>query len=266
MPIPMPDPTPAAPVGRLLADTGADAGALAVVFVHGTRTSSRIWASQQAALSAVGIRSIAVDLPGHGTRIADEFSLAAAATVLDEAIDSLPSGTRVLLVGLSLGGYVALSYAARSDLTAAGSAGAPSRIVGVIATGCSSEPKGKPLRAYRDIARLVDRAGKWLRREPRTVVRGPDERPDWDVVTQVLTALAGTSAIENLRAITVPVWLVSGQHCHLRFEAKRFLRARPDVAAVTIPGAGHDANTDAPDAFNALLLDCVRAIAPARSP
>ena len=40
-----------------------------VVLVHGLRTSATMWRRQVAALERRGIDAVAVDLPGHGTRM-----------------------------------------------------------------------------------------------------------------------------------------------------------------------------------------------------
>ncbi|GAA2240744.1 alpha/beta hydrolase [Rarobacter faecitabidus] len=252
---------------------------LAAVFVHGTRTSGRIWDEQAAALSGLGITATAIDLPGHGSRMNEDFDLASAHEAIREAIAASPAGSKILLVGLSLGGYLSLDYAAAH----------PDRIAGVVAAGCSSETSGKPLRLYRDLAQGADNARRALSRigtrvrggavdpcgdgsQPRRApaaravpdARGvagtpiaSERRPDWRVVTQMLTALAGTSARNNLRAIPAPVWLVSGERCPLRFEARRFLRVRGDLTHTVVRGAGHDVNTEAPAAFNALLAGVV---------
>ena len=53
---------------------------------------------------------VAVDLPGHGTRATERFTLAGALETIDRAVDGCASPP--LLVGLSLGGYSALAYAA----------------------------------------------------------------------------------------------------------------------------------------------------------
>ena len=81
------------------------AGAPAIVFVHGTRLTGAMWSAQQAAL-ADEFRTIAVDLPAHGSREAEPFTLDAAAAAVDDAIGTEAAG-RAVVVGLSLGGYVA---------------------------------------------------------------------------------------------------------------------------------------------------------------
>src|SRR5258707_15275013 len=86
-------------------------GAPAIVFVHGTRLTGSMWAAQQAALAGE-FRTIAMDLPAHGSRFADPFTLEGAADALSAAIRD-DAGGRAIVVGLSLGGYVAMALAAR---------------------------------------------------------------------------------------------------------------------------------------------------------
>lgn len=253
-----------------------------VVFVHGVRSSGAIWANQVEHVRAAGHEAVAVDLPAHGSRRHDRFSMDGAFTALDDAVAGLPSGP-VAIVGLSLGGYTSLAWAARPNTT--------DHLVGVLAAGCTSDPKGKPVRLYRDVARRVAGAAYLARRVtgrvvhpsvhrarlslpvPRPPFRSlgvpggtdlrqvqitPDRsaqgyRPTWDVVTDALTHLAGRSSIASVRAARVPVWFVNGARDAMRLEEQRHLAAARDGSLVVIPGAGHDVNLEAPSAFNRVL-------------
>lgn len=264
-------PAPAGPAG------------LAVVLVHGMRTSSAIWERQLEHLHAIGHDAVAVDLPAHGRRRSERFSMPRALEVVDEAVESFGAGRRVALVGLSLGGYTTLTWAAR-DAARSARDGA-SRLAGVVAAGCSSDPKGKPVALYRDVARLAVTSGTAVGRRARQAAgrwrtaaalgrsrpggadvaalladvrdTGP-YRPGWDVVTDALTQLAGRSSVANLRATQVPVWLVNGARDRMRLEEQRHLAAARRGALVVVPGAGHDVNTDAPEAFNRVLTRALR--------
>jgi len=237
----------------------------AVVLVHGMRTSSAIWAEQLSAVRAAGYEAVAVDLPGHAGRQDETFTHAAAVATIDAAVAGLDPRAPLVVVGVSLGGYLALEYGARR----------PERLAGVVAAACTAEPLGKPVRLYRDVARAVHATHRSLRSSfgtvlqnarqlagrpvptfPRSVVvSGEDHpRPSWHVVTEMLTVLSRTSAIGNLRQVAAPVWLVNGQRDHMRIDERRYLAARPDARLVVVRGAGHDVNTDAPHAFNRTLL------------
>ncbi|MBO3102972.1 alpha/beta fold hydrolase [Cellulomonas sp. zg-ZUI168] len=204
-----------------------------IVFVHGTRTSSAIWRRQVDALERSGHPTVALDLPGHGRRMHERFSLEGALTAIDEAVDACTEAP--LLVGLSLGGYTSLAYARRHE----------AKIAGVVLAGCSTEIKGKPLGAYRRAAAAVTSA---LR------VGGHN----WSVVTDMLAALEGYSPLADLRRTAVPVWLVNGSRDPLRLDERRYVEARPGTRLTVVPRAGHDVNAHAPVAFNRVLLDALQ--------
>lgn len=231
------------------------------MFIHGVRSSSALWDAQIRAAHAAGYEAVAVDLPGHGDRRDERFTLDSAFAVIDDAIASVGDATSpVVLVGLSLGGYVTLEYAARR----------PARLAGVIACACTCDPKGKPVRLYGQVAHHVSRAvttvQAWASRWTPALVPSQGGhrlqvdgtaapfRPGWDVVTDMLGQLAGRSSIENLKQIIVPIWFVNGKRDHLRLEEKRYLAAVPTSRLVVIPKAGHDVSFEAPQEFNRVML------------
>ena len=118
----------------------------AIVFVHATRLSRAQWSAQVRLLSP-RYRTIAIDLPGHGALAAEPFTLEAAARAVAVAIEAeVPSG-RAVVVGLSLGGYVAIETAARY----------PGRVAGLVLAGCSAEPAGGRAWPFRVLAATLER-------------------------------------------------------------------------------------------------------------
>ncbi|MCL3861923.1 alpha/beta fold hydrolase [Actinotalea sp. K2] len=197
--------------------------------MHGTRTSSAIWSHQVAAMERWGHESVAVDLPGHGSRSSERFTLQGALETIDRAVDGCASPP--VVVGLSLGGYTTLAYAAQHG----------HKVAGVVLSGCSTEIRGMPLGAYRALSvRIV----RMLRPTGST----------WHVVADMLAALQGYSAVSDLRRLLVPVWLVNGRRDVLRFGERRYLAASPLARLTVVPGAGHDVNSHAPETFNRILL------------
>ena len=84
----------------------------ALVLVHGFPLDHRIWQDQLAELSA-SFRVIAVDLKGFGqTRSTEAFTIDSMADELSEFINVVGAGP-CIVAGLSMGGYVAFSLAAR---------------------------------------------------------------------------------------------------------------------------------------------------------
>ncbi|MBA3877906.1 MAG: alpha/beta hydrolase, partial [Anaerolinea sp.] len=112
-------------------------GAPVIVFIHGTRVTKASWRAVTARLAGT-YRCVSVDLPGHGELADRSFTLDAAADVVDAAMNAEGAG-RAVLVGLSLGGYVAMTAAAR----------APERVRGLVLAGSTAEPSGPVAAAFR---------------------------------------------------------------------------------------------------------------------
>lgn len=180
-----------------------------------------------------GHHAVAVDLPAHGTRAGDRFTWDGALAAIDEAVWACAEPP--LLVGLSLGGYISLAYAARNE----------GKLAGVLLAGCSTEIRGKPVGAYRFVAHRLRRVLS-------------DGGGSWDIVTDVLGAMKGYSSLTDLRRINVPVWLVNGRRDPLRLNERRLAGIRPGTRLNVVPRAGHDVNSHAPAAFNRIVLGALR--------
>lgn len=82
-----------------------------VVLLHGYLGSSRIWESKIDQLSK-SYRIIAIDLPGHGAT--DNFGYAHSMELMAKCVKSVLDNLRLkkyVIVGHSMGGYVALAFA-----------------------------------------------------------------------------------------------------------------------------------------------------------
>jgi len=222
-----------------------------VLLVHGIRTSASMWRHQQDWLAAAGHPVLAVDLPGHGALLDVPFTLEGALAAIDDGVDRL--GGPVLLVGLSLGGYYAIAYAA----------GHPDRVLGLVAAGSSYEPGGPGLAAYRRLAGLIhllpDR-GLWLHTFLVRRMLPPEAVHDvlaggvaLDVMDAGLAATGRLSPLADLRSFPGRVWLVNGAYDHFRLHQRRFLRAARHGTLVTIPGAGHLVSLHRPHRFDTVL-------------
>lgn len=140
----------------------------AIVFLHGLGVSSWMWADQVQHLSG-RFSCITVDLPGNGAshevpwRSFDDSAAAVAAVI------AATPASRAHVVGLSLGGYVAVALTARH----------PSVVDNVVVSGITTGPL---LPAWR--YRLLTRAGGTVMRRPwmtlayGAVLRLPQEARD----------------------------------------------------------------------------------------
>jgi len=224
----------------------------AIVFVHATRLTGAQWAAQVAELSPE-FRCFTPDLPGHGTNAAIPFSLEDATRGITELIEA-EAGGQAILVGLSLGGYVAMDVAARrSDL-----------VGGLVLAGVTVEPGGLRSAPFRALARLYGSAPEpWLvRQQVRSFRRYPARIAD-PILADGFTFRSGAAAVRSLvgerfrsrlAAYPGPILLVNGQRGLLfRLGARSFAAAAIDARTVVIRGAGHRSNLDEPEAFTAAV-------------
>lgn len=216
-----------------------------------------MWRGQLAALEAADVRASAVDLPAHGARIGEAFGLDTAISAIDDAVAEL--GGRVVLVGLSLGGYLALEYAARH----------PKSVALLVASSCFTVPSGLGLSGYRALARVIRRLpdrGMWLNDRMARIAVGRAAAADvsaggvaLDAMDETLAAVGLTDPIGSLGLYDGPVWFVTGGLDHFRLDQRRFRAARPEAPFIVVPRAGHLVSLLAPEAFTRIVLDAVAA-------
>jgi non-heme chloroperoxidase len=225
-----------------------------VVLVHGIRTSATMWRSQVAHLEARGHPVVALDLPGHGTRMAEDFSLEGAFETIDRAVTDAATRGPVLLAGHSMGGLVSIEYVGRED---------PPPVAGFIAASCTAVPRGIGLAAYRLLARgfdsLPDR-GMWLTNRVLDRTLPAETRQDFgaggyafDTQDAALRSLSVLDLLAALRRIEVPLWFVNGQYDQLRANERLFLRVAQHAELIVFPRTSHLVTAMRPAAFNALL-------------
>ncbi|GGP97699.1 alpha/beta fold hydrolase [Streptomyces roseolilacinus] len=124
---------------------GPDEGA-PLVLVHGIRVSARMWDPHTRRLTP-RFRITAPDLAGHGTQRDRPFSLEEAVAQVGLAVEeaALATGRPPLVVGASLGGYVALAYGAAH----------PDHAAAVLVQGSTARPDSLTGRVYRTAARAI---------------------------------------------------------------------------------------------------------------
>jgi pimeloyl-ACP methyl ester carboxylesterase len=227
------------------------AGAPAIVFVHGTRLTCGMWAAQQAALSAE-FRTIAIDLPGHGARARETFTLDGAADVLAASIQAHATGRRAVVVGLSLGGYVAMALAARE----------PVLVRGLVVSGATAEPVGPRALPFLALAGVMDHAdverfarmnARFFRaRYPAAIAEPIIAGGFWPKGgAEALRAIAGERFLPRLAAYPGSTLILNGElDVVFRLSTRTFAAAAVDAHRVLLAGATHLAPLDRPPAFS----------------
>jgi pimeloyl-ACP methyl ester carboxylesterase len=223
----------------------------AIVFLHGTRLTRAAWAAQLELLGGE-FRAIAVDLPGHGARAAEPFTLDGATDAVATVIREGAAGGRAVVVGLSLGGYVAMTLAARE----------PDRVRGLVLAGATAEPVGVRSIPYRVLAMLLDRfdgpalvrLNTWFfrARYPASIAEPIVEGGFWSKGgAHALHALLGERFAPRLAAYPGPTLILNGEWDLLfRLSAGSFAAAARDARRVRLAGALHLSNLDRPAAFS----------------
>jgi pimeloyl-ACP methyl ester carboxylesterase len=229
-------------------------GATAIVFIHGTRLTRAQWLPQLRLLSGT-YRCVAIDLPGHGTRAAEPFTIESAVDAVGAAVEAEASSGRALLVGLSLGGFVAMDAAEAI----------PDRVLGLVLAGCSAEPAGPSSVPFRGFAALMERAPARLQRIVNLAFFRARYRPAvsqpiieggfWsEGGAQALRTLVGRRYLERLGRLWTPVTIVNGALDPVfgpgtepwAFSARRGRH-------VIIPWALHLSNLDRPRTFSRVV-------------
>ena len=213
-----------------------------------------MWRSQVAHLEEHGYECTAVDLPGHGTRMHEEFTLDAALRAIDDAVRAAAQRGPVLLVGHSMGGLLSIAYTG-------GTAAPP--VAGLLAAACTSLPRGAGLSAYRMLFRAVKSlpgSGMWITRGILTTTVPRETRADFgtggyalDVQDRALASLAELDIPAALRRISVPLWFVNGQYDQLRVNERLFQRLAPHAELVIVPRTTHLVTVMRPRVFNAAI-------------
>jgi pimeloyl-ACP methyl ester carboxylesterase len=220
-----------------------------IVFIHGTRLTGAMWTPQLTSLAGT-YRTIAVDLPAHGTRASETFTLDAAVEVVAATIRDEADG-RAVVVGLSLGGYVGMAVAATY----------PALVRGLVLSGATAEPTGPRMVPFLALARVMatvdtgrlDRVNTWFFRHrfPPAIAEPVVAGGFWSRGgADALRAVAGERFAPRLAAYSGPSLILNGEFdLPFRIFAPSFAAAAHDARRVRLAGATHLANLDRPAAF-----------------
>ena len=248
-------------------------GPVAVALLHGVGGSRRIWSDAVSgttrALAQAGFTALALDLPGYGdSPLPATLSIASMADAVADTLTAL-GFQRAVLLGHSMGGMVAQELAAQH----------PQRVAALVLA-CTSPAFGKPggdwQQAFlRDRLALLD-AGQGMaavaeRLVPAMVAPEVPEaareaaRRIMSAVPEAtyraaLHALVGFDRRAALPAIRVPALCLAAAHDRTAPPEvmQRMAGYIPGAQYECLEGAGHIANVEQPEAFNATVLAFLR--------
>jgi pimeloyl-ACP methyl ester carboxylesterase len=235
----------------------------AIVLIHGYPLDRSVWA-EVVPLLADRATVLSVDLPGFGASappLDGDLSMARLAGDVADVLDAEGIDAAVI-VGLSMGGYVALAFAELH----------PGRVRALALVGAKTEPDGTEAKAARDAQSASILA------EGRTTVVGPllgallapdatmQERARLRTMIEAtpyetfVGALAGMrdrpDRTDVVRSLAVPVVVIVGDHDPLVpvAMAREIADMAADGSLTVIEGEGHLVPMEAPAAVAAALL------------
>ena len=252
--------------------TAAIANLPTILFLHGFAESREVWTEFTRPFPA-GYRLLAPNLLGHGTNLAavPDFSMEAQARYVVDYLDKKGCPQPALVVGHSMGGYVALALAERY----------PDRLAGLALINSTALADTDEKRANREKnSGFVERHGvdKFMESFVRPLFAPPnrDRMPEargWleeigkaTPASTITGAMRGMAARPDrtavLRNAQFPVLLVAGKHdvaVHLD-DAIAQAALAPVSAALFLEGSGHQAYLEQPNETRRAVLALAGAV------
>ncbi|ALL13729.1 hypothetical protein AQ619_10455 [Caulobacter henricii] len=253
--------------GAVLAVSRSGKG-VPVICLHATGHGGRDYEGFAAAIAPLGYEVIAVDWPGHGSSPAETTGRTASAeryaALLDDLIPALCGDERPILLGNSIGGAAALSFALRHPgkvrglvLCNPGGLAPPSALTRAVIAGmvgffaAGERGAGWFARSFAAYYRLVLSGKRAALQRARIIAAGPEMasllKQAWDSFRQPEADLRKAST-----GLAVPVLFAWARHDQIvawRF-AKQAVRRIPGAEVQMFQG-GHSAFLEDPEAFNA---------------
>ncbi len=229
-------------------------GAPSIVFLHGIGTSGWMWELQTAALA--DFHCLNIDLPGHGKSKAVAWvSLAATADQVAALIQSRATKGRAHVVGLSLGGYIALVLLEHHA----------NLVDHVVISGVTDAPMPNRgllnpqvwLMSLLKRRWLVNMQAKALRLSPDMQAAFTENFMAMSMHTyrRIAEEVVDFYVPPSLNQVTNPTLITAGGS-----ESKIILQTvdtipkiMPNAQGRLAPGQGHGWNVQAPDLFNAMV-------------
>ena len=225
-----------------------------MIALHGAVVNAASWLPLQHELGE-SVEFFAPDLPGHGAHRNVPFTVEAALSSVDQALASIRPGRPVIVIGDSLGGYLALLAAARAG----------DRVHAVVAGGASFVVQGFGglLLKLTDIP--LDLLHLCLGEEKSAQLFGILMRRMTDAATveaiaaggvriaarhESINALRNVDILAAVKACKGRVYMVNGEYdIPAVFFTRTFASEAKEGYAVVIPGAWHGCAVSRPIEF-----------------
>lgn len=233
----------------------------AVLFTHGYAASGDMWRPQRPALEP-RYRLVTWDIRGHGsTESPDDPGLYSHAHAVGDmrALLGHLSIERAVVGGLSLGGYLSLQF--RLEY--------PEMVRALVL--CCTGPGYRSEDSRAGWNRMAERSAERLEEGGLEALRGGPEVQQAEhrsarglaLAARGILAQRDARVIDSLPEIEVPTLVIAGSEDERYLGPSEYMAKKiPGARYEVIEGAGHAANIDRPEAFNAVLLDFLGGLEP----
>jgi pimeloyl-ACP methyl ester carboxylesterase len=242
-----------------------------LVLLHAFPLDSSMWRHQVGAL-ADRVRVIAPDLPGFGqSAVSAGLTIDSVADVVAELLDHLGMNERVVVGGVSMGGYASLAFARLY----------PQRVRALVLADTKADPDDETARANRDkmIQLATDQGSEAVVDQLLPKLLAPvtaSGKPDLVKLVRETAArqradglVAGLKALRDrpdarpgLSHVSFPTLVVVGEQDAINppDKARELAVGIPNARLVTIPDAGHLSNLENPVAFTNAVREFLDAL------
>jgi pimeloyl-ACP methyl ester carboxylesterase len=243
-----------------------------VIFVHGTGGRAERWVRNLDAVAAAGYHAYALDLPGHGFAAKGagvECSMPAYRKILSDFVEEVAK-QKACIVGTSLGGHVAASYAVQN----------PQRVKALVLVGSmglipiGAEMRGR-IQAGANNQTREGVAGKFTRiifdqslvtpemvEEEFRINNSPGAKESFATLGKYIGEKLDDDVVgEKLASSRLPVLLVWGAEDKIVPPTVGEAAAKliPGSRLLMVPGAAHTPYYEKHESFNAALLEFLKA-------
>ena len=225
-----------------------------ILFLHGSMVAGWMWTEQVAALSPTHW-TIVPDLPGLGESGSETWTSFAGAAETIAADLASRSSVGAHVVGLSLGGIVALNLAVSH----------PELCKSLLVSGVPARAVSGSLRLLNRTmaavygtslgARLIGRVFGMPDEESMEAFVATAKATDPSAIRAIVAEVASKPLPDRLETIPVPVLAVAGEKdTSLASDAVPLLVAAiPEARGARVPGVGHQWNAEAPELFTEMV-------------
>lgn len=242
-------------------------GPLTMLAIHGFMTANMVWGPQYDDLYDLA-RIIAPDLPGHGDSetLSGVYEMEMLARQCKELLDGLDQTQKVVLMGMGMGGYIALEFVREYKHRVAG--------LILVSTRATADNEAELSARKKAITQLKRKGVEALVEDLWPKMFAPHaykEQPDMVAAMRDIMTFASEEALVNavrgmmnradatawLGDIDVPTLVLHGMEDQLiaPAEAMRLREMIPNAQMQLIPEAGHVPNWEQPMMFNSFVAE-----------